>query len=292
MVTNVPELGRRHVFGEHADLRGRTVMVLHAHPDDEAIFTGATMRRLADAGARVVLATATLGELGAEHVSLAAGETMAQRRVAELERAADLLGVQRLVLLGHRDSGLPGAADNAHRDALAAADPARVARRLAALAGEEHADAIVYDDGGGIYGHPDHLAAHRIGTLAARLAGVPAYESTVDRGHLHDPAGRAHLVHAAARATGLPIGVETEQIALTLTATATELAVKRAAIAAHASQITAEDVTHAAFDDAYGLEWFVRTGGAGPLDAVLSSPTPVIINDAPHHEPARDVVNR
>ena len=41
------------------NLTGRTVVVVHAHPDDEAIFTGATIRRLADHGARVVLVTAT-----------------------------------------------------------------------------------------------------------------------------------------------------------------------------------------------------------------------------------------
>ena len=41
-----------------------TVVFLHAHPDDEAIFTGGTMRLLADAGHRVVLVLATSGELG------------------------------------------------------------------------------------------------------------------------------------------------------------------------------------------------------------------------------------
>jgi len=44
------------------DLTGRTVAFLHAHPDDESIFTGATMHRLARRGARVVLVTATAGE--------------------------------------------------------------------------------------------------------------------------------------------------------------------------------------------------------------------------------------
>src|SRR6478672_6524235 len=89
-----------------ADLRGRSVVVVHAHPDDEAIFTGATIRRLADSGARVVLVTATGGELGEPRVPLR-GRTLGQVRTEELEHAADLLGVQRLVLLGKRDSGIP-----------------------------------------------------------------------------------------------------------------------------------------------------------------------------------------
>jgi GlcNAc-PI de-N-acetylase len=82
-----------------------TVVVLHAHPDDEAIFTGATLRALADRGTRVVLVTATSGEEGVPRTRLAGGESLAQRRVAELERACELLGVARLALLGYADSG-------------------------------------------------------------------------------------------------------------------------------------------------------------------------------------------
>ena len=41
-----------------------TVTFFHAHPDDEAIATGGTMASLADQGHRVVLVTATRGELG------------------------------------------------------------------------------------------------------------------------------------------------------------------------------------------------------------------------------------
>ena len=39
------------------------VVFLHAHPDDEAIFTGGTMVALADAGVGVTLVFATAGEL-------------------------------------------------------------------------------------------------------------------------------------------------------------------------------------------------------------------------------------
>ncbi len=41
-----------------------TAVFLHAHPDDEALATGGTMARLADAGHRVVLVVATHGEEG------------------------------------------------------------------------------------------------------------------------------------------------------------------------------------------------------------------------------------
>ncbi|MBA2324829.1 MAG: PIG-L family deacetylase, partial [Pseudonocardiales bacterium] len=145
------------------DLRGHVVLALHAHPDDEAIFTGITLRRLADAGARVVLVLATAGELGESRVSLGVGEDIARRRLAELERSAELLGVSRLVLLGRRDSGLPGWASGAHPMALAGADLVGLGRRVAEIAEEESADTLVFDDEGGVYGHPDHRASHRIG---------------------------------------------------------------------------------------------------------------------------------
>ena len=44
-----------------------TVVFVHAHPDDEAIFTGGTMARLSAAGVPVVLVVATGGELGTLH---------------------------------------------------------------------------------------------------------------------------------------------------------------------------------------------------------------------------------
>src|SRR6478609_8121318 len=94
----------------------RTVVFLHAHPDDEAIFTGATMRRLADTGHRVVLVTATDGCEGTPLHSIG-DDTVASRRLVELEAAAAELGVARLVVRGYRDSGLPGDASNAHPDA-------------------------------------------------------------------------------------------------------------------------------------------------------------------------------
>ena len=176
--------------------QGSTVVFLHAHPDDEAIFTAATMHRLARAGARVVLVTATAGELGPVLRSLRPGETLAARRRVELERACAALGVARLVLLGHRDSGMSGWDANSHPDALAGVDAAAAGRRLADLCVAERAEALVHYDSDGIYRHPDHLAVHRIGAAAAAYAQIVAYEATVDRDHL---GGRGrHLVEAAA----------------------------------------------------------------------------------------------
>lgn len=265
-VVHHPDLASRDV--SRPDLRGHTVLVLHAHPDDEAIFTGVTLRRLADAGARTVLVAATAGELGESRVPLRVGETIPERRIAELERAAELLGVSRLVLLGCRDSGLPGWSSGAHSRALAAADPLRLAATVAEIADNEGAATVVHDDEQGIYGHPDHRATFRIGATAAELVGATAYRTTVDREHLHVSARDRHLVHGAARAASVAFGRMTAEISLAIAGTPAELGAKRAAITAHASQVAESDVPADGFAQAYGLEWFRRSGPPGVLEAL------------------------
>lgn len=242
----------------------RTVLVVHAHPDDESIFTGATIRRLADLGTRVVLITATCGELGGSRLPLAKDETLAERRLAELEWAAERLGVARLVLLGRRDSGLPDTADNLHPGALASADSDRLARRVAQLAISESAEAILHDDAAGIYGHPDHVASHRIGHAAASMVGVTSYEVTIDRDYMTRQ--RGHLVGAAAASTGQAYGLPAGSITTTLTATPAELVAKQNAIAAHASQVDPIEVRDLRLAAAYRHEWFRRNGEPTLID--------------------------
>src|ERR671932_552519 len=85
--------------------------------------------------ARVVVVTATSGEEGVPRARLAPGESLAQRRVAELERACELLGVARLVLLGYADSGAHAGPWPA--GSLGAAHAADVAARVAAVVEQE-----------------------------------------------------------------------------------------------------------------------------------------------------------
>jgi LmbE family N-acetylglucosaminyl deacetylase len=247
-------------------LTGRTVIVLHAHPDDEAIFTGATMRRLADRGARVVLVTATAGEMGRPRYPLG-DRDLADVRRAELEAAAEELGVSRLVLLGRRDSGLPGWESGTHPQALLRADLRALSQTLARLVEREGAEAVVTYDADGIYGHPDHIAVHLLGRYAAELAGVTLYESTVDREHLHF-AG-AHVLDAASSSLQAErYGRVTAEITTAVAATPSELAAKRRAMAAHVSQIDPAELAADDFADSYELEWFLRRGAAGLLEAL------------------------
>src|SRR3954447_174798 len=120
-----------------------TLVLFHAHPDDEAIATGGTMARAAAEGHRVVLVCATRGELGeVPDGFLAPGETLTQRRERELEAAAEILGCARVAFLGYRDSGMEGEATTAHAGSFATADVEEAARRLAAILREEDAEVL------------------------------------------------------------------------------------------------------------------------------------------------------
>lgn len=260
MTTSVRETAVPHAATQ-SSRAGRTVIFVHAHPDDEAIFTAATMRRLADRGGRVILVTATGGELGEPLTPLAVGETMSARRRAELELAAARLGVSRLVLLGRRDSGMPGWPSARHPLAFARGRVDVLARRVAGLAESESAEAIVHYDDQGIYGHPDHVAVHRVGALAARMAGIRDYQATVDRDHLTRGPG-THVLDLAS--AGGHYGRPRTEITLEIRADAAELSAKHAAMSAHTSQIAPSSLDPAAFQYGYAREWYVHDATPGP----------------------------
>lgn len=253
---------------------GSTIVFVHAHPDDEAIFTGGTMALLAAAGHRIVLVVATGGELGLapDEVHLGAG-ALARRRQAETDAAAALLGISRVTWLGFHDSGMSGDPANDAPGSFWSADVDEAAERLATVLVEEGATAVVAYDDFGIYGHPDHVQVHRVVHAAAVRAGVPTvYESTVDREHLHFV--ETHLVEEAILAGDLGlvrshIGAPSVLIDVTVDVR-TVLATKRAAMAAHASQIpestSALQLPEHHFADVYGWEWFIRHGPPAAID--------------------------
>jgi LmbE family N-acetylglucosaminyl deacetylase len=262
-----------------ADAAGDTVAFVHAHPDDEAIFTGGTMAWLAAAGHRVVLVVCTGGELGLA-TDAADGAALAGQRRRETEAAATLLGIARVVTLDHHDSGMAGDPANEAPGSFWTADVDLAAKEVAAVLDEESATAVVGYDERGIYGHPDHVQAHRVTHRAATLAGVPTvYDATVDREYLHFV--ETHLVEEAALTGDLGlvrshIGVATVDVTNALDVRPW-LATKRAAMAAHASQIpestSALQLPPGHFSDVYGWEWYVRSGPPAVLDR-LAAPAP------------------
>ncbi|HEX9547306.1 MAG TPA: PIG-L family deacetylase [Acidimicrobiales bacterium] len=245
-----------------------SVAFFHAHPDDEAMLTAGTMAKLAEAGHRVVLVTATRGEHG-EIVPgvLVDGETLGHRRVEELEQAAAVLGVARLEFLGYVDSGMMGTPQNDGPNSFWRADVEEAAGRLARILTEEGAAALViYDDNGG-YGHPDHIQVHRVGVRAAELAGTPVvYEASIDRDRLIAllrqvrEAGLVEEVPDVDTATfGVPGSLVTTRVDVSR-----QVEVKRKAMAVHASQISGDSLWLTMPDErfaaAFGEEVFIRRG--------------------------------
>jgi LmbE family N-acetylglucosaminyl deacetylase len=254
-----------------------TLVAFHAHPDDEALFTGGTLARCSAQGHRVVVVVATSGERGLSGVEASAGGLGAVR-AGELERAAAVLGVARVVNLGYTDSGLdepavppPGS--------FCAVPVEEAADRLRAVLDEERADVLtVYDEAGG-YGHRDHVRVREVG-LAAAASGVTSprvLEATVDRGVLLRGVrllNRLGVRPGGLRAADLAAAFRPKAQITHVIDVRRFVRAKQAALAAHASQASGgDDVRTVALlarlpwplsRVVLGREWFVEVGLAAP----------------------------
>jgi len=161
--------------------RAPRLLFVHAHPDDETLTTGLTMASYASRHHDVHLLTCTLGEQGEvippelAHLAADRDDTLGPWRREELRAAMSVLGVThsvlgqdpaRGVLSRYRDSGMAGTPGARHPDAFAAADPAEATAMVAAHIRALRPDVVVTYDAHGGYGHPDHIATHRV-TMAA-----------------------------------------------------------------------------------------------------------------------------
>lgn len=130
------------------------------HPDDEAYSAGGTLARAAAAGAEVYVLCATRGEAGQIVTpGLATPETLGAVRERELQAACAALGARPPLFLDYRDGTLPTV------DLLEAVG--RIVRVIRAL--RPHVVLTLGPDG--VYGHPDHIALHKLVTPAFRSAG-------------------------------------------------------------------------------------------------------------------------
>ena len=144
------------------------MLLMHAHPDDEAISTGGVMMKAKAHGHRVVLVTATRGEVGEIYNmdEAASRPRLGEIRTAELQAACDILGVDRLEILGYRDSGMVDTGDNKDPRSFHQARLEEAAAKLAAIMREERPDVVVTYAEDGVYGHPDHIKAHHVANSA------------------------------------------------------------------------------------------------------------------------------
>jgi N-acetyl-1-D-myo-inositol-2-amino-2-deoxy-alpha-D-glucopyranoside deacetylase len=176
----------------------RSVLFLHAHPDDETLATGGTIAWLSSLGVHVTVLTATRGERGevvAGPLSALEGTpALAAERERELTLALTALGVRERHYLGEPGARAPGltasrhyldsgmewgldgfavAAPDASADSLSLAPLADVVADVYALVCRLGPDLIIsYDERGG-YGHPDHVRMHDAAVAVAALSAVP-----------------------------------------------------------------------------------------------------------------------
>jgi N-acetyl-1-D-myo-inositol-2-amino-2-deoxy-alpha-D-glucopyranoside deacetylase len=253
----------------------RRMVVVHAHPDDETLWTGGMIARYVAAGVGVTLVTCTLGELGEVFIDELRGlaadraDQLGGYRLTELRAACAVLGVTDQRFLGGigrwRDSGMvaePGAR---------ASVPAQLhSRAFAAGALDEQVEALVevldavrpqvvvtYGPDGG-YGHPDHVRTHQV-TMAA-AAQVPQVMRVFWA--VRPVSAVADGIAALATMPGLPFplpdsqglpGVDDAEVTTTLDVTAHRGTVL-AAMRAHATQIEVwTSGAHAAFALADGV---------------------------------------
>jgi mycothiol S-conjugate amidase len=161
--------------GEMVDL---CLLSIHAHPDDEASKGAATVHRYHHEGVHTVLVCATGGEAG-EILNPAMDrpevrENLAEVRAAELARSAEAIGYDEVVMLGYRDSGMPGTPENEDPRSFASADLDEAVGRLVAIIRRERPQVMItYGDEQDGYPHPDHLRVHDISGPAFDAAGDP-----------------------------------------------------------------------------------------------------------------------
>jgi N-acetyl-1-D-myo-inositol-2-amino-2-deoxy-alpha-D-glucopyranoside deacetylase len=158
-----------------------TLLVVHAHPDDESISTGGVLTKYSANGVRTVLTYCTRGEAGdilnPEFVSPKPGLSIAEIRTIELEKAVNVLGVKSVHFLGYRDSGMAGTPENHHPQAFAQADKQEATARLVEIIRRVRPHVIVTYNEKGTYLHPDHIMANRVTLRAFQASEDPDYKT-------------------------------------------------------------------------------------------------------------------
>jgi len=156
------------------------LLVIFAHPDDEAFGIAGTIAAATARGVRVVEISATRGEGGKTgDPRLDTPEILGAVREQELRAAMALVGVHDVRFLDYRDSGMVGTPDNDDPRAFMRAPEADVVAKLVPHIRAVQPHTIVTFGPDGIYGHPDHLAIHRAATAAVHAAADPAYAPPV-----------------------------------------------------------------------------------------------------------------
>jgi N-acetyl-1-D-myo-inositol-2-amino-2-deoxy-alpha-D-glucopyranoside deacetylase len=272
----------------------KSLLLVHAHPDDECIPTGATIAKYADEGARVTVVTCTLGEAGEivtddlKHLADAGEDALGEHRRTEMAEAAKVLGITDHRFLGGpgrwRDSGMMGTPENDDPRCFWRADLDEAVAELVTVIREVRPQVVVTYDENGDYGHPDHIQAHRVTVAAIDEAKDPAYgtgepwqvsklyqtafpKSVLQAGFEHFKSTGDEFFAAYENAEEMPFGTPDALVTTRVRATG-QIDRKLAAMRAHRSQIAPDFLFFALPDelrDGMGDEHYtLRRGEVGP----------------------------
>jgi mycothiol S-conjugate amidase len=165
-------------------------MTVHAHPDDEASKGAPTLAKYHAEGARTILVCCTGGEEGdLQNPTLREPgqpfhgltpeqerELVVSMRPGELERSAEIIGFDEVIMLGYRDSGMADSEPNQHPECFHQADIDEATERLVRVIRRTRPEVIItYNDDQAGYPHPDHLRVHDVSVLAFDRAGDPSW---------------------------------------------------------------------------------------------------------------------
>jgi LmbE family N-acetylglucosaminyl deacetylase len=150
------------------------LMCILAHPDDESLATGGTLAKYAAEGVETYLITATRGEWGwfGPEENYPGPAALGQIREAELNSAAEFLGLREVIFLDYEDGK------------LAQADQAEAVRQIVSHLRRIRPQVILTFDPFGVYGHPDHIAISQL-SLAAVVAAADLGYGDITEGLPH-----------------------------------------------------------------------------------------------------------
>jgi LmbE family N-acetylglucosaminyl deacetylase len=237
-----------------AVLRGRSLLAVFAHPDDESLACGGLLAWCAELGARVSILCATRGETGRGSRS-----DLPLIRTNELEAAAAALGVSDVLVLDHEDGMLPWC------------EPVRLETDIRDATIRCGADVVITFGEDGLYWHPDHIAIHERTTAAIAALGdaAPALyyvtmapggmRAVIDTVSARTPPGRApYSILGISDADAFGAAVVPPTLAIDVRAYAAR---KLAALRCHRTQLAGDALDLLSDEEArrlLGIEYFRR----------------------------------
>ena len=237
-----------------------TLLGVWAHPDDEAYLSAGLMAAARRAGERVVVVTATRGELGTDDPAGWSPDRLARFRERELDESLRVVGVEEHRWLDYADGS------------LAAADPPPAIAALGRIIAEIEPDTIVTFGPDGMTGHDDHRTISSWVTEAWRRSDVAArlwYATLTPEFHLAWGAlnERVGLWFDGAQP---PVTVRRD-LAARIVCRGASLDLKHRALRAHASQT--RSLEQLVGEETYRTWWSTESFVAAEPDAAALSRT-------------------